>query len=309
MNAAIKKYRNILIQKRYSDNTIKTYCNYFKDFCVYFKNESLENITTSQINSYILDLIKSKNISISQRNQRINAIKFYFEKVLGRRRMKAGKIIYLIGRDNWQKDGALNKILINYLKKTQHKIVWEDPAGDLIYKLRNIETRFDHLPNYIKKVNLRILQIFYGLFHWSYFAYLSDRKSLEVQVRTKRLTESLLKLEKGREVIILSRSAGGRYSSLIADKLNIKHLICISYPFKHPDKEDEPERYLHLEKIQTPMLIIQGDKDEYGGLDVKDKYSLSPNIELVFVKAQHNFNIDEQDWEKVFTKISEVINS
>lgn len=84
MNEAMKKYRNILIQKRYSDNTIKTYCNYFKDFCVYFQNDQLENIKITQIKSYILAIIKSKNISISQQNQRINAIKFYFEKVLGR---------------------------------------------------------------------------------------------------------------------------------------------------------------------------------------------------------------------------------
>ena len=65
-NEAMKKYRNILIQKRYSDNPIKTYCNYFEDFCIYFKDETSENITTSQINSYILDLIKAKNISIDQ---------------------------------------------------------------------------------------------------------------------------------------------------------------------------------------------------------------------------------------------------
>ncbi len=78
------KYKNMLIQRRYSDNTIKIYCHYFEDFCIYFKDETLKNITTSQINAYILDLIKSKNISISQQNQRINAIKFYFEKVLGR---------------------------------------------------------------------------------------------------------------------------------------------------------------------------------------------------------------------------------
>jgi len=37
-----------------------------------------------QINKYILNLIQLKNISISQQNQRINAIKFYYEKVLGR---------------------------------------------------------------------------------------------------------------------------------------------------------------------------------------------------------------------------------
>lgn len=76
----------MLIQKRYSKNTQNIYCNYFKDFCIDFRKGELKNITTAQINSYILDLIKAKNISISQQNQRINAIKFYYEKVLGRKK-------------------------------------------------------------------------------------------------------------------------------------------------------------------------------------------------------------------------------
>lgn len=84
METRLKKYKDLLIQKRYSQNTQNIYYSYFKDFCNYFQNENLENITTDQINSYILDHIKSKNISISQQNQRINAIKFYYEKVLGR---------------------------------------------------------------------------------------------------------------------------------------------------------------------------------------------------------------------------------
>ena len=74
----------MLIQKRYSDNTIGMYCNYFEDFCSHFIDQDLKEITTTKINSYILDLIKAKNISISQQNQRINAIKFYYEKVLSR---------------------------------------------------------------------------------------------------------------------------------------------------------------------------------------------------------------------------------
>ena len=85
MDKILREYKDLLIQKRYSQNTQDIYCSYFKDFCIYFKDETLENITTSQINSYILNLIKSKNISISQQNQRINAIKFYYEKVLGRK--------------------------------------------------------------------------------------------------------------------------------------------------------------------------------------------------------------------------------
>ncbi len=84
MNKVLEQYRNRLIQQRYSQNTIDIYCNYFKDFCNFFKNSDLLNIKPEQINKYILDLIEINNISISQQNQRINAIKFYYEKILGR---------------------------------------------------------------------------------------------------------------------------------------------------------------------------------------------------------------------------------
>ncbi len=79
----LKKFEDLLIQKRYSINTRKVYCHYFKDFQTYFRNYKLENISTEQINNYILKLIQTKNISVSQQNQRINAIKFYYEKILG----------------------------------------------------------------------------------------------------------------------------------------------------------------------------------------------------------------------------------
>ncbi|UOD34843.1 site-specific integrase [Deferribacteraceae bacterium V6Fe1] len=84
MNEILEQYKNRLTQKRYSENTIDIYCNYVKDFYNFFKNSNLEDVKTEEINKYILDLIKTKNISISQQNQRINAIKFYYEKVLGR---------------------------------------------------------------------------------------------------------------------------------------------------------------------------------------------------------------------------------
>lgn len=46
MDEVIKKYADLLIQKRYAENAIEIY-------------ESLEEITTDQINSYILELIES----------------------------------------------------------------------------------------------------------------------------------------------------------------------------------------------------------------------------------------------------------
>lgn len=78
-----EKYKAKLKQKRYSENTINCYSKYFNDFINYFSNRELNEISPDEINKYILELIESKNISTSQQNQRINAIKFYYEKVLG----------------------------------------------------------------------------------------------------------------------------------------------------------------------------------------------------------------------------------
>lgn len=77
-----KSYSDKLDQKRYSNNTKSIYTNYFSDFIRFFKNRILDTISSDEINNYILSLIKENNISPSQQNQRINAIKFYYEKVL-----------------------------------------------------------------------------------------------------------------------------------------------------------------------------------------------------------------------------------
>ena len=79
-----KGYLEILEQKRYAKSTINTYTSYFREFVDYFSGQSLEKIDFEQINGYLLELITKKTISPSQQNQRINAIKFYYEKVLGR---------------------------------------------------------------------------------------------------------------------------------------------------------------------------------------------------------------------------------
>ena len=76
-------YLQMLERRRYSTNTIKTYCHYFSEFQQAFPGRDLKGIGKEEINQYILDLVKKRRISSSQQNQRINAIKFYYEKVLG----------------------------------------------------------------------------------------------------------------------------------------------------------------------------------------------------------------------------------
>lgn len=60
MQDSLRQYKDLLIQKRYSQNTQDIYCSYFNEFIRCFGEEELKNLTTEQINLYILDLIKSK---------------------------------------------------------------------------------------------------------------------------------------------------------------------------------------------------------------------------------------------------------
>ncbi len=221
-------------------------------------------------------------------------------------------VFLFVGRDDWQKDTGLNHVLVNYSKKKKYKIVWEDPAGGFTYKLRLIESHFKNIPSIIKKLNLRLSQILYALTHWSYFIYLYEqifnRKEEDfVKLRCKRLKKRIQELSIENEVVIISRSSGGRVSSLIADELKIKHIICLGYPFQNPDNGVEPERYLHLEHLKTPMLIIQGIDDEYGGSEIKEKYKFSSNIGLYFVDADHSFNVDANTWNEIYHQIDKVI--
>lgn len=75
-----------LRQVRYSDHTVRVYTTYFRDFQEYFEGCDIDRITPEEINGYLVFLINEKRISTCQQNQRINAIKFYYEKVLGQPR-------------------------------------------------------------------------------------------------------------------------------------------------------------------------------------------------------------------------------
>ncbi|MCK4879681.1 MAG: tyrosine-type recombinase/integrase [Bacteroidales bacterium] len=117
-------YLERLERKRYSQNTIKSYLGYMKDFVKEQKGKDLQDITPEEINAYILRLIRIKGISPSQQNQRINAIKFYYEKVLGQE-----KRFYTIERP--KKSRTLPKVLtetevlsvLKSLENIKHKAI------------------------------------------------------------------------------------------------------------------------------------------------------------------------------------------
>jgi integrase/recombinase XerD len=70
--------------RQYSGRTIKTYTEMLKLFMRFYLDRDLDNISDEEIREYLLYLVDRKKVSQSYQNQAINAIKFYYEQVLGR---------------------------------------------------------------------------------------------------------------------------------------------------------------------------------------------------------------------------------
>ena len=72
---------------------------------------------------------------------------------------------------------------------------------------------------------------------------------------------------------------GGRMASLVADELGADALVCLGYPFYAAGKPEKP-RVEHLAGLQTPTLIVQGERDALGNREAVERYALSPAIDV-----------------------------
>jgi len=87
-----------LRELRYSSNTIDSYTFMFREFINYYQEKELDDITEEEIVLYLQYLVTERKVSTSYQNQAINAIKFYYERVMGGRRK-----VYLIERPREEK--------------------------------------------------------------------------------------------------------------------------------------------------------------------------------------------------------------
>ena len=99
-----KEYTEKLKELRYSVNTQNVYTDLFEEFINYYPEKQSDEITEEEIISFLRYLVNERKISTSYQNQSINAIKFYYERVLGGTRK-----IYLIERP--RKENYLPEVL------------------------------------------------------------------------------------------------------------------------------------------------------------------------------------------------------
>lgn len=79
---ALKAMRNILVMRGYSANTIRVYCQEFSAFIRLLGRRSVNSLEKKHILSYLLWLLEKRGYSEQHTHSAINAIKFYFEKVM-----------------------------------------------------------------------------------------------------------------------------------------------------------------------------------------------------------------------------------
>jgi predicted alpha/beta-hydrolase family hydrolase len=119
----------------------------------------------------------------------------------------------------------------------------------------------------------------------------------------------------GRPLVISGKSMGGRIASLVADQANVKGLVCLGYPF-HPVGKPDKLRTEHLKSIQTPTLILQGERDTFGNREQVPGYKLPAAIEVHWLAdGDHSFKPrkssglrEEDNWREAQQAMSEFIS-
>lgn len=92
-----------------------------------------------------------------------------------------------------------------------------------------------------------------------------------------------------KHLVIGGKSLGGRMASLLADELGAAGLVCLGYPF-HPPGKPERLRIEHLQGLQTPALILQGERDTMGRRDEVQSYPLARAIRIEWLAdGDHSF--------------------
>lgn len=79
-------FSDVLSRRQYSESTKRHYTSLFSRFLTHHPGEDPATITEEQVRNYVLHLVNDQGISRSMQNSVVNAIKFYYEHVLGQKK-------------------------------------------------------------------------------------------------------------------------------------------------------------------------------------------------------------------------------
>ena len=229
--------------------------------------------------------------------------------------MKTKKITLLIGREHLEKDSYLYTNILSEIKGIQFD-VFNDSYS---YFRRRVYPYFTKaIPRLIRKnpivrsIYFQIEKQFYSIIlnPNDYKMHIAFQKNPnDISLRVEKLAKRLNKIPIDTEITLIGRSAGAIVATMVSLQHPIHKIISLGYPFKHPDFEEEAYRHEHLKKVNTPMLIIQGLQDVYGGKEIENKYKFNSNTTIVFEDINHDFELTEENRIRILSNIEQFISS
>ncbi len=117
-------------------------------------------------------------------------------------------------------------------------------------------------------------------------------------VRVEQLRRAIERSPPGPPPFVIGRSSGAQVATLASLQFDLAGVICLAYPFRPKGRVLEPARFAHLADLRIPTLIIQGERDGYGGRGLTREYRLSPQVAVRLAPADHRFELEEPDWDR-----------
>jgi uncharacterized protein len=108
-----------------------------------------------------------------------------------------------------------------------------------------------------------------------------------------------------RSLYVGGKSMGGRIASMMvaAGTLPAVGLVLLGYPLRPPQSPDKL-RIEHLPQLTVPTLVVQGERDEFGGPDeLRPHFPASARI--VGVRGRHSY--DEAAWPEAIDLVAAFI--
>jgi len=91
-------------------------------------------------------------------------------------------------------------------------------------------------------------------------------------------------------LFIGGKSMGGRIASMVAEDKKVDGIVCLGYPI-HPPGKPLKLRTEHLEDLNIPMLVCQGERDVFGHRAESNSWRLSRSIQFSWLTdGDHSFN-------------------
>lgn len=215
--------------------------------------------------------------------------------------LAAERLVVLLSRESFFLDDALVSRMSDFFFAQGLTVVRYESRSD--ETLRLIDRPFAHRLPFAARQGLKALQLLVRPARWAYFSPSYRARVNSIANRGRALRELVGFLGPGKEVMIVGRSLGGRVATMVADEAKVAKLVCLGYPFRHPRAAPDPGRYAHLANLQTPLLIVQGTSDPYGGREITVRYQFSPNTRIHWVETGHDFAVSTEVWTEMLERV------